>query len=100
MSPGIARLVVDLFCRFRPPERLNCDLTPHEVRLLKLLVEGHSYKTAAAELAVTVNTVAFHIKKHLQKTTSSLAVGGSGARITRQSIGISYMNMWRNAFHF
>ena len=62
MSPGIARQVVDLFRRFRPPDKSNCDLTHHEVRLLKLLVEGHSYKTAAGELGVTVNTVAFHIK--------------------------------------
>jgi DNA-binding CsgD family transcriptional regulator len=25
-------------------------------------VEGHSYKTAAVELGVTINTVAFHIQ--------------------------------------
>jgi DNA-binding NarL/FixJ family response regulator len=62
MSPGIARQVVDLFRQYRPPERSNCDLTQHEVRLLKLLVDGHSYKTAAVSLSVTVNTVAFHIK--------------------------------------
>jgi DNA-binding NarL/FixJ family response regulator len=62
MSPGIARQVVELFRRFRPPDKSNCDLTQHELRLLKLLVEGHSYKTAAAELSVTVNTIAFHIK--------------------------------------
>jgi DNA-binding NarL/FixJ family response regulator len=85
MSPGIARLVVDLFRRFRPPERLNCDLTPHEVRLLKLLVEGHSYKTAAAELGVTVNTVAFHIKSiygKLQVHSKSEAV----ARVLRDNL--------------
>ena len=62
MSPGIARQVVELFRRFRPPHKSNCDLTQHEIRLLKLLVEGHSYKTAATELSVTVNTIAFHIK--------------------------------------
>jgi len=62
MSPGIARQVVELFRRFRPPDKSNCDLTQHEIRLLKLLVEGHSYKTAAAQLNVTVNTIAFHIK--------------------------------------
>lgn len=62
MSPGIARQVVELFRRFRPPDKSNCDLTQHEIRLLKLLVEGHSYKTAAAELTVSVNTIAFHIK--------------------------------------
>jgi DNA-binding CsgD family transcriptional regulator len=37
-------------------------LTPHEVKLLKLLVRGHSYKTAAAALGSSVNTVAFHVK--------------------------------------
>lgn len=63
MSPEIARQVVELFRRFRPPEKANYDLTPHEVRLLRLLVEGHSYKTAAAELAVSVNTIAFHVQK-------------------------------------
>jgi DNA-binding NarL/FixJ family response regulator len=26
------------------------------------LVEGHNYKTAAAELGVSVNTIAFHMK--------------------------------------
>jgi len=29
--------------------RANYDLTPHETRLLKLFVQGHNYKTAAAE---------------------------------------------------
>ena len=62
MSPEIARMVVELFRRYHPPERAQYNLTPHELRLLKLLVEGHSYKTAAAELGVTVNTVAFHIQ--------------------------------------
>jgi DNA-binding NarL/FixJ family response regulator len=62
MSPEIARRVVDLFRKFHPPERANYDLTPHELRLLKLLVEGHSYKTAAVELRVSINTIAFHIQ--------------------------------------
>jgi DNA-binding NarL/FixJ family response regulator len=62
MSPEIARLVVELFRKFHPPERAQYNLTPHELRLLKLLVEGHSYKTAAAELGVTINTIAFHIQ--------------------------------------
>jgi DNA-binding CsgD family transcriptional regulator len=42
-------------------------LTPHEVRLLKLLVEGHSYKSAALELKVSVNTVAFYLKNVYDK---------------------------------
>jgi DNA-binding NarL/FixJ family response regulator len=62
MSPEIARRVVQLFRKFHPPERANYDLTPHELRLLKLLVEGHSYKTAAVQLRVSINTIAFHIQ--------------------------------------
>jgi len=62
MSPEIARLVVELFRKFHPPERAQYNLTPHELRLLKLLVEGHSYKTAAHELGVSINTIAFHIQ--------------------------------------
>lgn len=62
MSPEIARKVVDLFRQVRPPRRAEYDLTPHEVRLLKLLVDGHSYKTAASELGVSYNTICFHIK--------------------------------------
>jgi DNA-binding NarL/FixJ family response regulator len=67
MSPEIARKVITLFREVRPPERVDYDLTPHETRLLKLLVEGHSYKTAASELNVSVNTVSFHLKSIYEK---------------------------------
>lgn len=67
MSPEVARRVVDLFRNFRPPEKSNQDLTPHETRILKLLVEGHNYKTAAAELGVSVNTVSFHVRHIYEK---------------------------------
>jgi len=62
MSPEIARRIVALFRKIRPPEEADCKLTPHEVRLLKLLVDGHNYKTAAAQLGVSVNTVSFHMR--------------------------------------
>ena len=51
----------------RPPAKADHDLTPHETRILKLLVEGHNYKTAAGELGVSVNTIAFHIKHIYEK---------------------------------
>jgi DNA-binding NarL/FixJ family response regulator len=62
MSPEVARRVVTLFREIRPPERADYDLTPHETRLLKLFVDGHNYKTAAADLGVTVHTVSFHLR--------------------------------------
>ena len=67
MSPEIARRVVDLFREFHPPEEADYKLTPHETRLLKLLVEGHNYKTAAAQLGVSFNTICFHIKRIYEK---------------------------------
>jgi DNA-binding NarL/FixJ family response regulator len=67
MSPEVAHRVVTLFREFRPPEKADCHLTPHELRLLKLLVEGCSYKTAAAELGVTAKTVSFHLQKIYEK---------------------------------
>jgi DNA-binding NarL/FixJ family response regulator len=67
MSPEVARRVITLFREIRPPERADYDLTPHETRLLKLFVEGHNYKTAAAELGVTVHTVSFHLRSIYDK---------------------------------
>ncbi|HVF30571.1 MAG TPA: response regulator transcription factor [Pyrinomonadaceae bacterium] len=67
MSPEVARRVIALFRDVRPPERVDYDLSPHELRLLKLLVDGHSYKTAAAELKVSVNTISFHLKNIYEK---------------------------------
>jgi DNA-binding NarL/FixJ family response regulator len=67
MSPEVARRVIGLFREVRPPERADYHLTPHETRLLKLFVEGHNYKTAAAELRVSVNTVNFHVRSIYDK---------------------------------
>jgi DNA-binding NarL/FixJ family response regulator len=67
MSPEIARKVVALFRDFRPPEKVDYDLSPHELRILKLLVEGHSYKTAAAKLNVTTSTISFHLNNIYEK---------------------------------
>lgn len=63
MSPEIARQVVNLFSRFHPMPESDHGLTPHETRVLKLLVDGHNYRTAAGVLGVTRSTVAFHVRK-------------------------------------
>jgi len=67
MSPEVASRVIRLFREIRPPERASYDLTPHETRLLRLLVEGHNYKTAAAELSVSVHTIDFHLRSIYEK---------------------------------
>lgn len=67
ISPEVARRVITLFRDIHPPERAEYDLTPHEKRLLKMLVEGHNYKTAALELNVSINTISFHMRHIYEK---------------------------------
>ena len=62
MSPEVARRVVKLFRDFHPPEHAEYRLTPQEMQLLKLVVDGHHYKTAAQALGITASTVSFHLK--------------------------------------
>ena len=67
MSPEVASRVIKLFRDIRPPEKADYELTPHETRLLKLLVQGHNYTTAAEELGVSYNTVKFHMRRIYEK---------------------------------
>ena len=67
MSPEIARRVITLFRDFRPPERASYRLTPQETELLRLMVDGHHYKTAAREMGISTHTVSFHLKHIYQK---------------------------------
>jgi DNA-binding NarL/FixJ family response regulator len=67
MSPDVARRVIRLFREIHPPDRADYHLTPHEVRLLQLLSDGHSYKSAAAQLNVTAKTISFHLQNIYRK---------------------------------
>ena len=62
MSPEVALRVLKLFREIRPPGTGDYDLTAHELRLLKLLVEGHNYQSAATELGVAFSTINFHMQ--------------------------------------
>ncbi len=67
MSPEIARKVVTLFQATKPPEKLEEQLTPQEVKLLQLLADGHSYQSAAGQLNISVNTVRNYIRSIYEK---------------------------------
>lgn len=67
MSPDVARRVVHLFRTFAPPAEVEYHLTEQERRILKMLVDGHHYKTAAYELGISRSTVAFHLKNVYEK---------------------------------
>jgi DNA-binding NarL/FixJ family response regulator len=67
MSPEVARRVIELFREIRPPEDADYSLTPHETRLLRMMVEGHNYKTAAKEFGVTTHAISFHMRRIYEK---------------------------------
>ena len=67
MSPEVAKRVIRLFQEFAPPKASPCHLTPQEKELLKLLVAGHSYKSAAAEMKISYHTVSFHLRNIYEK---------------------------------
>jgi DNA-binding NarL/FixJ family response regulator len=62
MSPQIARQVVNLFRSVAPPKESEYRLTPKETQVLQLLVDGHSYKSAAYEMDLTLHAVSFHAR--------------------------------------
>ena len=79
MSPEVARKVVRLFREVRPHDSVASPLTHQETEVLRLLVEGHHYKTAAAELGISVNTVSFHLRNVYAK----LQVHSKSEAVTR-----------------
>jgi DNA-binding NarL/FixJ family response regulator len=62
MSPEVARKVVVMFQKIVPPKAEEQRLSSRELELLKLLAEGHSYKTAAHALSLTIDGIRFHVR--------------------------------------
>jgi len=67
MSPEVARRVVGLFQKIQPPAAAEYHLTAQESRILRLLGEGHHYKTASAELGISIHTLSFHMRRIYEK---------------------------------
>jgi DNA-binding NarL/FixJ family response regulator len=68
MSPEIARKVLKFFRTQHPsPREQTTELTPQEVRLLRLLGDGHSYESAGLNLGITINTVRKYVRSIYEK---------------------------------
>jgi DNA-binding NarL/FixJ family response regulator len=67
MSPEIAKKMIEFFVN-------NYQLNSNENKLLTLFAEGHNYKTAAAELGISVNTLSSDVKKIYQKLQALAAI--------------------------
>lgn len=67
MTPSVARQVLKLFSTpFRKSDELQ-RLTTREHEVLSLLVRGYSYKMAAGELSIGIETLRYHIKNIYSK---------------------------------
>lgn len=68
---SIARIVLPLLRRSRPPAPQVLKLSPREDKIMQLLVKGLHYKEIAAELTVSPSTV----RAHLHTVYNKLKVG-------------------------
>lgn len=67
ISPEVARKVFATFQKVAPPRRAEERLSPRELEVLQLFADGHSYKTAARQLELSIDTVRFHIRNIYEK---------------------------------
>lgn len=77
MSSEIARRAVMRIQRCGSADEAN-PMSAREREVLQLLAEGHSYKTCAVELGVSIETIRFHVRNiylHLQAHSKGEAVG-------------------------
>jgi DNA-binding NarL/FixJ family response regulator len=65
MSPVIARKTLQFFQK--PLDNDAFKLTAQELQVLKLLVDGLSYKMIAVKMNVVIDTIRYHIKKIYEK---------------------------------
>lgn len=76
MTPVIARKVLQLFSKLHQPRSQdNFELTKRETEILKLLVDGYSYKMIADECFISYATVNTHVNKIYQKLHVNSATG-------------------------
>ena len=67
MTPSVAKQVLKLFSQpFQKSAELQT-LTPREHDVLSFLVRGYSYKMAAGEMKVSIETLRYHIKNIYSK---------------------------------
>jgi DNA-binding CsgD family transcriptional regulator len=73
-QPAVAMVIIDADSAFSPDaSALGAlfSLTPAEIRVTSLLVQGHSMEEIAAELGVSLETVRTHVRRVFSKTATN-----------------------------
>jgi Response regulator containing a CheY-like receiver domain and an HTH DNA-binding domain len=67
MTGSVAKKVLQMLPVAKAPEQEKTNLTIKETEILRLLVNGYSYKMIASEVKIGIDGVRFHIKKIYDK---------------------------------
>ena len=67
ISPSVARRLVEHFSPKKANTPNGIELTPKESQLVQCLTDGLSYKLAADQLSVSINTVLYHVRNLYRK---------------------------------
>ena len=67
MSAEVARKVVVMFQKRAPQTREPHNLSERELQVLKTIVDGHTYSSAADALHISVDTMRFHVRNIYDK---------------------------------
>lgn len=66
LSPAIASRMIEYFNESKKTKK-QTNLTPKEIEVLKLLVDGGGYKAIAASLNISINSLRYHVKNIYRK---------------------------------
>lgn len=67
MSPHIARKVLNMFLQYVPPPSADYNLTPRELEVLDLLIQGYDNNKIAGKLYLSTYTIRAHIRNIYDK---------------------------------
>jgi len=67
MTGTVARKVLQMLPRASGPEHEKTNLSERETEILRLLVDGFSYKMIADHIGISIDGVRFHIRKIYEK---------------------------------
>jgi len=67
MSPHIARSVLEMFRQYLPPAKADYNLTPREIEVLNMLIQGYDNRMIAEKMFLSTYTIRAHMRNIYDK---------------------------------